>query len=74
MGQSIAYGLRTLTKELFYTGLGPDGRGLKSNFLFISYENKISLVFKKDNEYIVGPEGRRSPRGSPRGHLRLLIY
>jgi hypothetical protein len=58
MGQSIAYGLRTLGQgRIFYAGSGPDGRGLNSNYPCIIYENKILLVFKKGNESDVGPEG-----------------
>ncbi len=57
MARVIAYDPRTRTTEgIFWTGPGPGGRGLKSNFLCISYENKILLEFEKDNESDVGPE------------------
>jgi hypothetical protein len=44
-------------REFFKASPGPDGRGLKSNFLCISYENKILLVFKKGYEFDIRPRG-----------------
>jgi hypothetical protein len=61
-------------RNFFYAGTEPDGRGLKSNFLCISYENKILLVFKKDNESDVGPEGERVTKDSPLTYTLSSIF
>ncbi len=58
MARSIAYYQKyEPRKEFFWTGPGPDGRGLKSNFHCISYENWILLVFKEGNESCVDLDG-----------------
>jgi hypothetical protein len=64
-----------LRKEFFFwTGPGSGGRGLKSNFLCISYKNKILLVFTKSNESDDWSAWKLATREGPRGVTKGDTY